>query len=179
MSYELDSSDCVIDSFFGNAHPYNYCIKPASEVMRDSTRRGCNDWGFDCIGDNIAGFGKYTGSLFANPSQILDANCTNNYPGDSPENTLGNKYVIKTGTKCIDKITNEKVDRYAYINNTSTNEIFGIEMLPEELNGILPASLSKATRINGAGFFYSLFEDSVPDCSEVTVKCLILDKYKN
>lgn len=180
MSYELDASDCVIDSFFGNTHPYNFCISPASNIFIPTEQRSdneCNPWGVDCIADNTNGFFKYIGSLFADPSNILDPACTNNYPGDTPENILGNKYVIKTSTKC-QTVNGEIVDRHIYINNTNNNEIFGIPMLPED-SGILPASLSKATRINGAGFFYSLFEDSVPDCSEVTVKCHLLDKYKN
>jgi hypothetical protein len=179
MSDELTKDDCVIDSFFGSTHPYNFCIKPASKIFIPSEQRSdneCNTWGFNCIGDNMLGFGKYLSSLKSNPKNILDPACQDNYSGDSPENKLGNKYVIKTSTKC--KTNNGKiVDRYIYINNTNNNEIFGIPMLSED-SGILPASLSKATRINGSGFFYSLIQDGVPECSKVKVKCHLLDKYK-
>ena len=177
MGKDLKPKDCVIDSFFGSTHPYNFCIKDASNVMNNLSRTKCDPWGFDCIGDNMNGFLKYTTSLFANPSEILDPSCTNNYPGDTPENILGNKYVIKTSTKCKSIATGKPVDRHIYINNTNNNEIFGIPMLPEE-SGILPASLSKATRINGSGFFYSSIQDGVPECSKVKVKCHLLDKYK-
>ena len=180
MSYQLDSSDCVIDSFFGSTHPYNFCIKPAAKVMKESTNRDdCDKFGFNCIADNIVGFGKYSASLFANPSLILDPSCINDYPKDDPKNILGNKYVIKTSSKCITD-NQEIVDRHIYINNTKNNEIFGIKLGDNPDNvGILPASLSKATRINGAGFFYSLIEDGLPNCEEVKVKCHLLDKYKD
>ena len=146
MSNELTKDDCVIDSFFGNPHPYNFCIKNASNVMYNPSRAElfglewvdvgsnapdggqeltnanlssalqnkkiftrtelqdygvnqqlqptdyiksgdsyfqpapeCELWGTDCIGDNMAGFGKYTGALFGNPSQILDTGFPNSF----------------------------------------------------------------------------------------------------
>lgn len=179
MSYELTEDDCVIDSFYGTPHPYNFCIKPASEVMRESIPPGisCEAWGTECIEYNMIGFGKYSESLFANPSQILDPSCQDDSDKNDIPNTLGNKYVIKTSSKCK-TINGDLVPRHIYINNTSNNEIFGAPMLSEN-SGILPASLSKASRINGSGFFNSLIEDSIPDCSQVRVKCHLLDKYKN
>ena len=170
----LGPEDCIIDSFFGNTHPYNYCISPASEVIKDSkNRKDCDIFGNNCIKDNIIGFGKYLGSLFIKPDMILDNKCKDIFN----KNKLGNKYVMKTSSKCIDKETNDLVDRYVYINNTDNSKIFGVPMLPDD-SGILPASLSKATRINGAGLFYALIEEDTPICEKVKVKCHLLDKYK-
>ena len=167
-----DSNDCTVDEFFGSGHPYNYCISTADDVLdKLGSRSGCNAWGTDCIEKNMAGFGKYIGALFANPEMILDSNCGKK---------LGNKYVLKTDTKCFDPLIQKQVDRYTYINNMDNNEIFGIEMLgnnPEGV-GILPSSLSKATRINGGGLFSAIISDTEPECKKVKLKCHILNKYK-
>ena len=174
MSYIPDpnSDDCTVDEFFGSGHPYNYCISTADDVLdKSGSRSGCHWLGVNCIEKNMAGFGKYIGALFANPSQILDASC-----GEQ----LGNKYVLKTGTKCFDPLIQKQVDRYTYINNMDNNEIFGIEMLgdnPEGV-GILPSSLSKATRINGGGLFSAIISETEPECKKVKLKCHILNKYK-
>lgn len=173
MSYSTpNSDDCTIDEFFGSGHPYNYCISPADDVLdKSGSRSGCDIFGANCIEKNMAGFGKYMGALFTDPKEIIDNKC---------KKKIGNKYVLKTGTKCIDAITSEQVDRYTYINNMDNNEIFGIEMLGNNPDGvgILPSSLSKATRINGGGLFSAIISATEPECKKVKLKCHILNKYK-
>ena len=50
----------------------------------------------NCIKDNIIGFGKYLGSLFIKPDMILDNKVVDIFN----KNKLGNKYVMKTSSKC-------------------------------------------------------------------------------
>tara|TARA_Y100000389_G_scaffold186488_1_gene206890 strand:- start:6028 stop:6819 length:792 start_codon:yes stop_codon:yes gene_type:complete len=180
MSYSPpNSDDCTIDEFYGSGHPYNYCISTADDVLDKTGSRGKNEkgksncelFGLDCIEKNIKGLGKYMGALFTDPKDILDKKC---------DKKLGNKYVLKTNTYCIDAINGKQVNRYTYINNMDNNEIFGIEMLGNNPDGvgILPSSLSKATRINGGGLFSAIISATEPECKKVKLKCHILNKYK-
>ena len=165
-SRSSNAEDCRITSDFGEKHPYNFCIRPAEEVLGKNKK--CDDFGINCIKDNTFGLGKYIKGLFVNSKDILDSNCGQK---------LGNKYVMKTGSQCIDVSYQNKVDRYTYVNNTDNNKFFGMSTpLSSDNAGILPASLSKATRINGGGFFFSLINDTFPECKEVKLRCHILNK---
>ena len=42
---------------------------------------------------------------------------------------LGNKFFLKTGAKCVDKETEEQVDRYIYVNNVPTGNIHLLVMV--------------------------------------------------
>ncbi len=166
---EAKKENCIIDDFFGSGHPYNYCISPAENVLdKDGSRKDCDWLGGNCIGKNMAGFGKYLGGLFGNPKMIID----NTKCGQK----LGNKYILKTNATCIDHLTEEEVDRYIYINNIE-NKFFGTTVEGDGM-GILPLSFNKATRVNPAGFFFALTGNSKPKCKKVKLKCHILNKYK-
>lgn len=168
---ESNENDCIIDELYGSPHPYNFCISEADKVLdKSGSRTNCDLFGTNCIKKNMVGFGKYLGSLFGHPEMILDASCGKQ---------LGNKYVLKTNTKCVDENTETLVDRYTYINNMDNNKIFGISMLgdkPDQL-GILPSSLSKATRINGAGLFTAITSEEIPQCKPIKLKCHLLNTH--
>lgn len=161
--------DCTIDELFGSGHPYNYCIKETDNVVdKYGSRSGCENFGLNCIETNIKGLGKYMGALFSDPKIILDTDC---------DKKLGNKYVLKTGTKCYDPVINKQVDRYTYINNMDNSKNLGTPILPQD-SGILPSSLSKASRINGRGLFSAIINEDELECKKVKLKCHVLNKYK-
>ena len=143
--------DEMIEKFQPLANFYNAPVKNFIPFENDQNKT-CDWLGFNCIEKNLSGLGKYTAALFVDPSGILDTKCGQQ---------LGNKYVLKTGTKCRDAITGDLVDRYTYINNMDTN-IYGI-LVADDNTGILPSSLSKATRINGGGLFSAIISDTIKE----------------
>ena len=165
MSISNNSEDCLNNDFGGIGHDYNYCIAPVEELI--NTNQPCNQWGTNCIAQNVGGLFKYTASLVYNPSMALSREC---------DKKLGNKYLQKTGTKCKDKNSGQLRDRYVYINNMDTvNVITGRSSNNGSSGGIIPAAISSTTRLNPIGILSAISEDATPICESIKVKCHVLN----
>lgn len=87
---------------------------------------------------------------------------------------LGNKYFLRTGTKCTsDDLTNrgERVSRSIYIDNTpggQINNTFGSQY--NQLDGLIPNLIRNINSINPLSAFNAYVEGPDPKCKTVTLK---------
>ena len=94
---------------------------------------------------------------------------------------LGNKFFLKTGGKCTDKVTSKEVDRYVYINNIPQGNIpfisSGVGVNFSEFKGLIPGTISNLNAFNPMEIFQAFLSGSKPDCQELTMETV--DIYNN
>ena len=54
---------CIIDSFAGSPHPYAYCVKPSSEMVKSSDMKGRGNLSMDNVGKVFNGMFGYVDYL--------------------------------------------------------------------------------------------------------------------
>tara|TARA_B100001093_G_scaffold329801_1_gene314833 strand:- start:586 stop:1338 length:753 start_codon:yes stop_codon:yes gene_type:complete len=156
-----DPNKCIVSGFGGSAHPYNYCVKPLDQMIDYDRLKGAGSMNMKALEEYASGAINYATSLVSNPSRALANECLNK---------LGNKYFLKTESKCADGNNIHK-----YINNMDYyNIITGRKSSGND--GIIPAAVSSATKINALGVFNAIIGEAVPECVKVTAPCHIVDK---
>ena len=151
------AEDCIVDSFGGRGHTYNECIKSPDKVIEKCKN---DSMGYDCISKNMGGLLKYAQGMILDPKDVI----SNSKCGRK----LGNKYVMKTGSKCKDiNNNNTLVEKYTYINNMDTISL----VTGRPSNSIFESAISKISKINPTGIFGAIVDNSQPECKEVRVQC--------
>jgi hypothetical protein len=75
---------------------------------------------------------------------------------------LGNKYFLKTPSKCTDTVSKEKKDKYIYINNVPQGQFAGL----------LPGLVGSVAKIDPMSIISAAFENSNNDCKEITLETI-------
>jgi hypothetical protein len=145
-------------------YPYYKYINPPSDV-------GMSDKGsLSQMGKNITGLISYVDLLVSGKSKASKTG-----------QPLGNKFFLNTGGKCMDKSTNEEVDRYVYINNVPMGNIplisSGVGVNFSEFKGLIPGTISNLNAFDPSALMRSFLEGSKPDCQEITMETI--DIYNN
>ena len=95
---------------------------------------------------------------------------------------LGNKFFLKTGAKCTDKETKQKVNRYIYINNVPDGSVPFISSAMDvnfsEFKGLVPGTLSNVSRINPMQMLQSFMTGTNPECQPVTMETIDVNNVK-
>jgi hypothetical protein len=189
-SARTDSTRCVIDAIGGTTHNYSYCIKPpplASEYMDAGGLSMRN------VGRVFTELSRYVDYLIIRPDGATRRDCYQVPAAPFPHKpVIGNKYVLKTGLKCIPIDPNpgkkqticNTVDNtpkeetlYKYINNVSdgSNFLTGGGSNPGG-NGLLPAIAGNIGTLasNIVGVATSFAQESKPYCMEAQMSCHII-----
>lgn len=89
---------------------------------------------------------------------------------------LGNKFFLQTGAKCMDKATNQEVDRYIYVNNVPQGNIpfisSGLGVNFSEFRGLIPGSMSNLNVLNPFAIMQSFLSGSRPECQKITLETI-------
>tara|TARA_B110000444_G_scaffold254261_2_gene286456 strand:- start:4981 stop:5847 length:867 start_codon:yes stop_codon:yes gene_type:complete len=155
----MSNQKCIVDSFGGSKHPYNYCIKPLNEMIDyEKIKRESGPFNMVGIEEGSAGIVNYATALISDPRNALSEEC---------KGILGNKYVLKSSMTC--KNMDENV--HSYINNVvEMNVITGRDELGEGL-GIIPATIGSALSISGAPLIRAMYEEPQQNCIKVSLPC--------
>jgi len=186
-SARTDSNRCVIDAMGGTTHNYSFCIKPPpTDYMSPGGPLSMTN-----VGRVFNELSKYVDYLIIRPDTATRDDCYQiRAPGLPDKAVLGNKYVLKTGLKCIpiDPATNKTICNtadntpiektlYKYINNVSdgSNFLTGGGSNAGG-NGLLPAIAGNIGTLatNIVGVATSFAQESKPYCMEAKVSCHIV-----
>lgn len=125
-------SDCYTDKLMGKSYNYSKMIKTPPEM-------GVSPDG-DKLSDNIKAMSEYSKILTTGHSNAQK----NDYTGP-----LGNRYLIKTSSRCKDDNDEDIGDKHIYIDNIP-KEIFGqrglISGVMSDVNNIIPKDLTSITK---------------------------------
>ncbi len=153
------SEKCIFDNFGGKGHPYNYCIKPLSEMIDYDNLKGAGSLNMKALETYAAGGINYATSLVLNPSRAISRDCLYK---------VGNKYLLKTESQCSDGNTLHKyIDNMDYFNIITGRTSKGDD-------GIIPAAVSSAAKINAMGLLNALTGPVRPNCVKVKVPCHVV-----
>jgi hypothetical protein len=98
-------------------------------------------------------------------------------------NPLGNKFFLKTGAKCKDKISGQQVQRYIYINNVPDGSIpfisSAIDTNFKDFKGLVPGTLSNVSRINPMQILQSFMSGTNPECQTATLETIDVNNIKS
>jgi hypothetical protein len=160
----LSNSKAAEEKYIGPDYPYYKYIKTPSEI-------GMSDSGsLSQLGKDIDGLVNYVELLVAGNSKA-----------SATGRPLGNKFFLKTGGKCIDKKTQQEVDRYIYINNVPAGNIpfisSGLGVNFSEFKGLIPGTISNLNAFNPMTMFQAFLTGSKPDCQEIAMETI--DVYNN
>lgn len=161
----LSSASNVETNFLGASYPYYKNIKAPNEIGMSS--KGT----IQQLSKDINGLISYVEVLVTGKSK---ASVTGQ--------PLGNKYFLKTGTKCKDANAN-MVDRYIYVNNVPQGNIpiisSGMDRNFKEFKGLIPGAISNLNALNPMRLWDAFSMGSVPDCQPITMETIDIRNNKS
>jgi hypothetical protein len=179
-----DKKRCVIDAMGGTTHNYRYCVRPPPNADAYMTRGG--PLTMENVGRVFNELSKYVEYLIIKPDTATRSECIE-YTSNRP--LLGNKYVLKTGLKCIPiskttkstlcKPDNTPMEKtmYKYINNVSDGSSFitGGGENPDG-NGLIQSIAGNIGTLgtNIVNLATSFAAETKPYCMEAQVSCHII-----
>ena len=181
-----DKNRCVIDAMGGTTHNYSFCVKPApTDYMTPGGELSMTN-----VGRVFNELSKYVEYLIVRPDNATRDECYQKREDRPDLPVIGNKYVLRTGLKCIpiDPTTNKTICNpadntplektlYKYINNVSdgSNFLTGGGSNPGG-NGLLPAIAGNIGTLatNIVGVATSFAQESKPYCMEAKMSCHIV-----
>lgn len=87
---------------------------------------------------------------------------------------IGPKFFLKTGAKCKDNKTGQKVTRYIYLDYVPKGNIpfisSGLDSNFSDFKGLIPGSLSNVNDLNPFSMFGAFMTGSTPKCREITME---------
>ena len=97
---------------------------------------------------------------------------------------LGNKFFLKTGAKCNDLASGNKVTRSIYVNNVPDGSIPFITSALNgqkftEFEGLVPGTMSNLAHINPMKMFQAFMTGTNPDCQEITMETIDVNNIHN
>lgn len=146
------------------SYPYYKFIRSPSEIGMS------NEGTLSALDTNINGLVNYVDLLVSGRG---NASVTGQ--------PLGNKFFFKTGGKCKDKLTQQDVDRYVYVNNVPQHNVpllssgMGVDFT--EFKGLIPGTINNINKFNPSDMFQAFFTGSKPDCQELKMETI--DIYNN
>lgn len=149
----------VEERLLGPTYPYHSNIKAPAAI-------GMSDKGsINALGKDITGLEEYVKILVSGDSKA-----------SSTGGPLGNKFFLKTGAKCKDDTTNEKVDRYIYINNVPDGSIpfisEGAGVSFKDFRGLIPGAIGDLKVLNPFAIMQSFLSGATPACQEITMETI-------
>jgi hypothetical protein len=147
----------VEEKLLGPTYPYYKNIKPPGKI-------GMSDKGtISQLGKDIDGLQEYVKLLVAGNSKA-----------SVPGGPLGNKFFLKTGAKCKDSESGDKVDRYIYVNNIPDGSIpfvsSGTGVSFSDMRGIIPGTMGDLKVLNPFKILQSFMSGATPPCEEITLE---------
>jgi hypothetical protein len=160
----LTNAKAAEEKYIGPDYPYYKYIKTPSEIGMSS--KGS----LTQIGKDIDGLISYVELLVSGNSKA-----------SATGQPLGNKFFLKTGGKCSNKVSGQDEDRYIYINNVPSGNIpfisSGMGVNFTEFKGLIPGTISNLNAFNPMEMFQAFLSGSKPDCQELTMETI--DIYNN
>uniref|UniRef100_A0A6C0DXZ4 Uncharacterized protein n=1 Tax=viral metagenome TaxID=1070528 RepID=A0A6C0DXZ4_9ZZZZ len=176
---KTDNARCVVDAMGGLTHNYRFCIAPPrADLMEQPTPLGMRN-----VGNVFTELTHYIDYLIVRPDNKTSTECIQ---ATTQKPLIGNRYVLKTGLKCLQVDINTKsvvcgpdnkpVEKilHKYVNNVSDGSSFLTGGQPVAIgNGLIPAIAGNITTlgtniVNVAGSFT---EPSKPYCAEAKMAC--------
>jgi len=153
----LSNPNGVQEKYLGPTYPYYKNIKSPADI-------GMSDKGtIKALTSNIDGLINYVEVLVSGKSK---ASVTGG--------PLGNKFFLKTGAKCVDTKTKNKVDRYIYVNNIPDGSIpfisSGMGANFKDFKGLIPGVIGNMNVLNPYNILSSFMTGSNPSCQEITLQ---------
>jgi len=155
----LTDANGVQQKLLGQSYPYFKNIKNPAEL-------GMSDAGnLQTLGNDISGLVAYVEVLVSGKS-----------PASKTGGPMGNKFFLNTGAKCLDTSTNQKQDRYIYVNNVPTGNIpfisSGMGQDFTEFKGLIPGVMSDLNVLNPYAVMQSFLSGSTPPCQQITLQTI-------
>ncbi len=101
---------------------------------------------------------------------------TGNSDASKTGGPLGNKFFMKTGGKCVDKITGQETDRYVYINNVPQGNIPFLSsaagMKFDDMRGLIPGAMGNLAAFNPFNLLGAFVSESTPECQQITLETI-------
>ena len=148
----------VSKSFLGQNYRYQDHIKTPQDLEMSS------DGTMDAMVKDINGLVGYVELLVAGGGRATKGPQTG---------ALGDRFFLKTGGQCTDILSNEKVDRYIYIDNVPdgsipfvSSSLNGVKF--SSMKGLVPGVLTNMSRIEPTKIFGAFMMGSEPACMAVT-----------
>ena len=155
----LKNAGQVEEKLLGPTYPYYKNIKTPNEIGMS------NKGTIQQMGKNIDGLINYVEVLVSGKSKASKTG-----------GPLGNKFFLQTGAKCVDKDTNNDVDRYIYVNNVPQGNIpfisSGLGVNFSEFKGLIPGSMSNLNALNPFAIMQSFLSGSKPQCQKITLQTI-------
>lgn len=160
----LTNAKAAEEKYIGPDYPYYKYIKTPSEIGMSGSGS------LSQLGKDIDGLISYVEVLVSGGGKA-----------SATGKPLGNKFFLKTGGKCKDKVSGQDVDRYIYINNVPAGNIpfisSGLGVNFSEFKGLIPGTISNLNAFNPMEMFQSFLAGSKPDCQELKMETI--DIYNN
>jgi hypothetical protein len=160
----LTNAKAAEEKYIGPDYPYYKYIRTPSEIGMSS--KGT----LSVLGKDIDGLVNYVELLVSGGGKA-----------SATGKPLGNKFFLKTGGKCTNKVTGEDEDRHIYINNVPQGNIpiisSGMGVNFSEFKGLIPGTISNLNAFNPMEIFQAFLSGSKPDCQELTMETI--DIYNN
>jgi hypothetical protein len=155
----LNDAGGVQDKLLGPTYPYYKNIKSPSQI-------GMSDKGtIQQLSNNIGGLINYVELLVSGKSKA-----------SATGGPLGNKFFLQTGAKCLDKASNNQVDRYIYVNNVPNGDIpfisSGLGVNFTDFEGLIPGSMGNLNALNPFAILQSFMSGATPPCQEITMQTI-------
>lgn len=155
----LNNAQGVEERLLGPTYPYYKNIKTPSQI-------GMSDQGsLSALGKDVNGLIEYVKFLVEGGGKA-----------SSTGQPLGNKFFLNTGAKCLDKDTNQLVDRYIYVNNVPAGNIplvsQGLGVNFSNFRGLIPGAISNLNVLNPYSIMQSFLSGSTPACQKLTMQTI-------
>jgi hypothetical protein len=162
----LTDAQGVQDKLLGPSYSYYKNIKSPSQI-------GMSDEGsMKALGKDINGLINYV-------KVLVDGQGSASTTGQP----LGNKFFLKTGAKCLDKDTNQEVDRYIYVDNVPDGSIpfisQGMGVNFSNFRGLIPGAISNLNVLNPYTIMQSFLVGSTPPCQKLTMQTIDVNNNKS
>lgn len=154
----------VEEKLLGPDYPYSDYVKMPEDI-------GMSEKG------NLKALGKDIDGLIAYVELLVSGKSKASATGQP----LGNKFFLKTGAKCIDRRTQQEVDRYIYINNVPMGNIpfissgMGVDF--SDFRGLIPGAMSDLEVLNPFTILQAFLAGGTQDCQRVAMETI--DIYNN
>ena len=150
-------------SFTDFPYPYHKHINTPSKLKMSE------DGTLSALSNNISGLISYVELLIAGSGKA-----------SATGKPLGDRYFIKTGSKCLDRKTKKEVDRYIYIDNVPGGIDLGFIKSGmgqdfTQTKGLIPGAMGNLKVLNPARLmnaFGDLTKGSLPECQQITMQTI-------
>lgn len=158
--------DALQEQILGPNYSYADGIKNPSELGMSS--KGS----IKTLGKDIDGLVSY-----------IEVLVTGNSDASRTGGPLGNKFFMKTGGKCVDKITGQETDRYVYMNNVPQGNIPFLSsaagMKFDDMRGLIPGAMGNLAAFNPFNLLGAFASESTPECQQITLETIDANNSKS